>query len=70
MFYYCACLGLLHEVIFSLCCFHQDPEQLFQACKQGDLKVVHRFLAAGVDVEIKDAVRLKFVGTVFLFCVG
>ena len=50
-------LGLfLHELIISLSCFHQDPEQLFQACEQGDLEVVHRFLAAGIDVDIKDTV--------------
>lgn len=47
-----------YAIVF-LFCSHQDPEQLFQACKLGDLEVVHRFLAAGVDVDIRDAVRLE-----------
>ena len=45
----------------SLCCSHQDPEQLFQACEQGDLEVVHRFLAANIDVDIRDTVSLELV---------
>ena len=49
-------------MIVSLCCFHQDPEQLFQACEQGDLEVVHKFLAAGIDVDIKDAVNTSLCG--------
>ena len=48
-----------------LCCSHQDPEQLFQACEQGDLEVVDRFLAANIDVDITDTVSLEFV----LLCV-
>ena len=55
-----------YEVIVSLCCSHQDPEQLFQACEQGDLEVVHRFLTAGIDVDIRDTVRLELV----LLCVA
>ena len=42
-------------------CSHQDPQELLQACKQGDLEVVLQSLAADVDVDIKDAVRLLFV---------
>ena len=51
-------IGCILNLLFivSLCCSHQDPEQLFQACEQGNLEVVHRFLAAGIDVDIKDTV--------------
>ena len=53
------CLNLLCDVI--ACSSHQDPEQLFQACEQGNLEVVHRFLAAEIGVDIRDAVRLELV---------
>ena len=38
---------------------------------QGDLEVVHRFLAASIDVDITDAVRLKFVVdcSFFVLCI-
>ena len=53
---------LLHELIVFLCCSHQDPQELLQACKQGDLEAALRSLAADVDVDIKlDSVRLVFV---------
>ena len=42
-------------------CSHQDPQELLQACKQGDLEVVLQSLAADIDVDTKDAVRLLFV---------
>ena len=44
-----------------LCCSHQDPQELLQACKQGDLEVVLHSLAADVDVNTKDTVRILFV---------
>ena len=44
-----------------LCSSHQDPQELLQACKQGDLEVVLQSLAADVDVDIKDTVRILFV---------
>ena len=52
----------LLDFVVSLCCFHQDPEQLFQACEEGNLEVVHRFLAAGIDVDIKDTVSTCLCG--------
>lgn len=57
-------LTLLHiiiELICSLCfCFsYQDPKQLFQACKKGDLEAVLELLAAGVGVDIEDTVRFS-----------
>lgn len=39
-------------------CFYQDPQQLFQACKQGDLEMSLKLLAADIDVDTKDIVRL------------
>ena len=42
-------------------CSHQDPQELLQACKQGDLELVLQSLAADIDVDTKDAVRLLFV---------
>ena len=59
LFQCCMCLNLFRNVI--VCSSHKDPEQLFQACEQGDLEVVHRFLAAGIGVDIRDAVRLELV---------
>ena len=44
-----------------MCCSHQDPHELFQACKQGDLEVVLQSLAADVDIDIRDTVRILFV---------
>lgn len=44
-----------------MCCSHQDPQELLQACKQGDLEVVLHSLAADVDVNTKDTVRILFV---------
>ena len=60
-------IGCILNLLFivSLCCSHQDPEQLFQACEQGDLEVVHRFLTTGTDVDIRDTVRLELI----LLCV-
>ena len=52
---------VLHEVIIFLCCFHQDPRELLQACKQGDLEAALRLLATDIDVDIKDTVRLMFI---------
>lgn len=49
------------KVIVFLCCSHQGPQELLQACKQGNMEVVLRSLAADVDVDIKDTVRLVFV---------
>ena len=51
--------SLLKVIVFL--CSHQGPQELLQACKQGDLEVVLRSLAADVDVDIKDTVRLVFV---------
>lgn len=42
-------------------CFYQDPQQLFQACKQGDLEMSLKLLAADIDVDTKDIVRLMCV---------
>jgi len=53
--------NFLLKVIVFLCCSHQGPQELLQACKQGDLEVVLRSLAADVDGDIKDTVRLVFV---------
>jgi len=41
------------------CPSHQDPKQLFQACKKGDLEAVLELLAAGVGVDIEDTVRFS-----------
>jgi len=41
--------------------FYQDPQQLFQACKQGDLEMSLKLLGADIDVDIKDIVRLECV---------
>ena len=45
-------------IIVFLCCSHQDPQQLLQACDQGDLEAALRLLATDIDVDIKDTVRL------------
>ena len=44
-----------------MCSSHQDPQELLQACKQGNLEVVLQSLAADVDVDTKDTVRILFV---------
>ena len=44
-----------------MCCSDQDPQELLQACKQGDLEVVLQSLAADVDVDTRDTVRILFV---------
>ena len=47
-----------------LCCSHQDPQELLQACEEGDLEAVLRLLATDIDVDIKDTVRVMYT------CVG
>ena len=54
-------LDIHDEVIICMVCFYQDPQQLFQACKQGDLEMSLKLLGADIDVDIKDIVRLVCV---------
>ena len=60
-------IDIHHEVIICLVCFYQDPQQLFQACKQGDLEMALKVLAADIDVDIKDIVRLVGVVELYFF---
>ena len=50
-----------YEAFVFLCFSDQDPQELLHACKQGDLEVVLQSLAADVDVDTKDTVRILFV---------
>ena len=47
--------------VYNEICFYQDPQQLFQACKEGDVEMSLKLLAADIDVDTKDIVRLVFV---------
>ena len=47
--------------IHNKVCFCQNLQQLFQTCKQGDLEMSLKLLAADIDVDTKDIVRLVCV---------